>query len=241
MSILIPNEISAHNFLRAKSLQYITLMITFQDPLEEFDLFVSRPIVQSINDLSTNDTSTASMEVESSSSTTQSSDDSTESLKQSESEKNEGESSLVKNNNLFNVNASDNATNSEITTNQIFTVNIPFLNNLLTTTTKPKTTTTTELAFVIYGLYPNGTIVRKYPNGTIIPETTNITENSPDDEIILNDIISRNTIFRAVNIANNGMPFSTSTTTPTTSAVHTTASSIQSTALPSQVSKLLLN
>lgn len=125
-------------------------------------------------------------------------------------EKNQGEPSLV-NNNL--VNASEFVTNPAINilTNEIAD-DVPYVNNLLTTTS-----TTTELGFVIYGLYPNGTIVRKYPNGTIIPETTNITENSPDDEKILNDIISRNTIFKAVNRANNEMYILSTTSTSSTS------------------------
>ncbi|XP_075212545.1 uncharacterized protein LOC142319309 [Lycorma delicatula] len=34
----------------------------------------------------------------------------------------------------------------------------------------PSPTPRTELPFVVYGLYPNGTIVRRFPNGTIIPD-----------------------------------------------------------------------
>uniref|UniRef100_A0A8D9B7V7 Uncharacterized protein n=1 Tax=Cacopsylla melanoneura TaxID=428564 RepID=A0A8D9B7V7_9HEMI len=231
----LPDEASNENKIQSKrqSVKFST-----EDPLEQFDLFVSRPLVESINDLSTNDTSTTSMEVESNSSATQPTDGSIETF--TESEKNEGESSLVNNNLLFN--ASESATNSDIDTNQILPVNIiPSINNLLTlstttSTTKPKTTASTEPAFLIYGLYPNGTIARKYPNGTVIPETTNITENSPDDEKILNDIISRNTIFKAVNRANNGLLTSVSSVT-TTDAPSTSASAVKTTAFSLNVPK----
>lgn len=59
------------------------------------------------------------------------------------------------------------------------------------------TTPPTEIPFVVYGLYPNGTIVKRFPNGTVVPddapEESNelVAEVDPLNRQELSDIVER--------------------------------------------------
>ncbi|XP_054266150.1 mucin-5AC-like isoform X2 [Macrosteles quadrilineatus] len=70
-------------------------------------------------------------------------------------------------------------------------------NTLVRRVSARSTTPPTEVPFFVYGLYPNGTIVRKYPNGTVVPDDPSpesnelVAEVDPYNKKELSDILER--------------------------------------------------
>lgn len=57
-------------------------------------------------------------------------------------------------------------------------------NNTLVRRVSPRSTIQpTEIPFVVYGLYPNGTIVKRYPNGTVVPD-----DPSPETNELIGEV-----------------------------------------------------